>query len=458
MEYAGLIGSVVLLIWLALRGVNIIFAALLCSLLVILSNGLPLAEGLTEYFSFGPLGAFTFAGKFFLLFASGAIFGRVMGESHAAASIALALVRQLGAHRALWITTLACALLTYGGVVVFVVIFAMYPLGLKLLQQADIPKRLFCAALALGAGTFTLTALPGTPSIHNVIASVSLGTDLFAGGWLGIAGGLLMFGGGMWYLERQRLRAAANGEHFVAGPADTISNVEQEGGSYPHWALSCLPLALVLLTIILPRLLVMSVDEASLAADTFFMSLLRFANSQPVVWPSIALLSGSALAVILFPAVRRDALHVLGNGTQDAIVPLINTAAVIGFGGVVTHTAGFAQFTGAMVESSLPPLLSMFFSVSLVSAITGSASGGLQIFMQTMAPAYLEMGIQPGVLHRVATMASGGFDSLPHCGAVVAMLTITGLTHREAYRDVGIITVVIPVLSTLAVMAIAALL
>ena len=456
MEYAGLIGSVVLLIWLALRGVNIIFAALLCSLLVILSNGLPLAEGLTDYFSFGPLGAFTFAGKFFLLFASGAIFGRVMGESHAAASIALALVNKLGAHRALWITTLACALLTYGGVVVFVVIFAMYPLGLKLLQQADIPKRLFCAALALGAGTFTLTALPGTPSIHNVIASVSLGTDLFAGGWLGIAGGLLMFGGGMWYLERQRLRAAANGEHFVAGPADSISNIEQEGGSYPHWALSCLPLALVLLTIILPRLLVMNVDEASLAADTGFMGLLRFANSQPVVWPSIALLSGSALAVLLFNSVRRDALHVLGNGTQDAIVPLINTAAVIGFGGVVTHTAGFAQFTGAMVESSLPPLLSMFFSVSLVSAITGSASGGLQIFMQTMAPAYLEMGIQPGVLHRVATMASGGFDSLPHCGAVVAMLTITGLTHKEAYRDVGIITVVIPVLSTLAVMAIAA--
>jgi len=457
MEYAGLIGSVVLLIWLALRGVDIVFAALLCSLLVIVTNGLPLAAGLTEYFSFGPLGAFTFAGKFFLLFASGAIFGRVMGESHAAAGIAMALVRKLGADRALWITTLACGLLTYGGVVVFVVIFAMYPLGLKLLQQADIPKRLFCAALALGAGTFTLTALPGTPSIHNVIASVSLGTDLFAGGWLGVIGGLLMFSGGIWYLERQRKLARANGEHFVAGPGDHISNIEEEGGSYPHWALSCLPLVLVLGTIIIPRLIKMTLDESSLAAAGSAMELLRFANSQPIVWPSIALLSGSALTLFLFPAVRGNALQVLGKGTNDSIMPLINTAAVIGFGGVVTKTAGFEQFITFMVESSLPPLLSMFTSVSLVSAITGSASGGLQIFMQTMAPAYLEMGIRPEVLHRVATMASGGFDSLPHCGAVVAMLTITGLTHKEAYRDVGVITVVIPVISTLGVMAIVAM-
>ena len=446
----------VLLIWLALRGINIVFAALLCSVVVILTNGLPIARGLTEFFSFGPLGAFTFAGRFFLLFAAGAMFGRVMGESHAAASIALALVNRLGAHRALWITVLACALLTYGGVVVFVVIFAMYPLGLKLLQEADIPKRLFCAALALGAGTFTLTALPGTPSIHNVISAVALDTTLFAGGWYGIAGGALMFAGGMWYLERQRAAAAANGEHFDPAPTDPVSTAKAGDPGYPHWLPAAMPLALVLGTIIVPRLIIMTLDESTLGRSGWFFDLLRFADGQPIVWPSIALLTGTLLAVLMFSPVRSRALEVVGHGTQDAIMPLINTAAVIGFGGVVTRTAGFEQFTQLMLESGLPPLLSMFGSVSLVAAITGSASGGLQIFMQTMAPAYLEMGIEPGTLHRLATMASGGFDSLPHCGAVVAMLTITGLTHREAYRDVGIITVVIPVLATLAVMAVAA--
>jgi H+/gluconate symporter-like permease len=216
---------------------------------------------------------------------------------------------------------------------------------------------------------------------------------------------------------------------------------------YPHWLISCLPLLLVLSTIILPRLMTLVLGPEAIQAEGQLFAVLRFADSQPIVWPSLALMLGSLLAVLIFPEVRENALNVLGSGTQDSIMPLINTAAVIGFGGVVTHTAGFTA----------PPLLSAFASVSLVSAITGSASGGLQIFMQTMAPAYLEMGVDAEVLHRIATMASGGFDSLPHCGAIVAMLTITGLTHKEAYRDIGVITVVIPVLVTLAMIGVVAI-
>lgn len=453
--YLGLLAALSLLIWLALRGINIILAALLSSAVVILTNGLPIAEGLGEYFSFGPLGAFTFAGKFFLLFAAGAIFGRVMGDSHAASSIALALIDRLGARRILWITVLSTALLTYGGVVVFVVIFAMYPLGLKLLQRADVPKRLFCAALALGSGTFTLTALPGTPSIHNVISSVALGTDLFAGGWLGVFGGVIMLGLGMWYLEHQRLLAASRGEGFVAGPRDRQLAEDPGEQSYPGWPAALLPLLLVLGTILVPRLLTALIGEEAASAQGAGYELLRFANAQPILWPSLALFGGTLLAVLMFSHVRRSALHTIGEGTQESIMPLINTAAVIGFGGVVTHTEGFQQFAQMMLQADLPPLISMFTSISMISAITGSASGGLQIFMSTMADGYLAMGIEPATLHRLATMAAGGFDSLPHCGAVVAMLTITGLTHREAYRDVGVVTVLVPVIATLSAMALA---
>ena len=453
----GLVGSVGLLIWLALRGVNIIFAALLCSLVVIITNQLPLAVSLTEHFAFGNLGAFTFAGKFFLLFATGAMFGRVMGDSHAASSIALALVARLGADRTLIITALAGAALTYGGVVVFVVIFAIYPLGLRLLQEADIPKRLFCAALALGAGTFTLTALPGTPSIHNVISASALGTDLFAGAGYGLFGGALMLILGVVYLERQRIAAKENGEHFVAGVNDRLSTAQAGDPGYPHWFAATVPLAVVLFTIVMPRVLVIFMADETLAQSGWLFELIRFANSQPILWPSIALTLGTVMATVMFAEVRNRAMLVMGHGAQDSIMPLINTAVVIGFGGVVTKTAGFQEFTGLVLDSGLPPLVSAFGSVSLVSAITGSASGGLQIFMQTMSPAYLEMGVEPEVLHRIATMAAGGFDSLPHCGAVVAMLTITGLTHKEAYRDVGVITVVIPVIATLATMVLVAI-
>jgi len=449
--YAGLFASVFLLIWLALRGIDIIFAALVSAIVIILTNQLAFAESLLSGFALGKLGAFTFAGKFFLLFAAGAIFGRVMGDSGAAASVALALIRRMGAEKALIVTTLSCALLTYGGVVVFVVIFAMYPLGLQLLKEADIPKRLFCAALALGAGTFTLTALPGTPSIQNVISATALNTSLFAAPWLGMIGGITMFAVGLWYLETQRRLAHDRAEGFEPGPRDQLIDVNAE--PLPHWALALSPLVVVLGTIMLPRLFL----AADVAGTGSAAQLLEFANNQPVVWPSIALLLGSVQAVLLFPRVRYRALLVMGQGTQDAILPLINTSAVIGFAGVVTQTQGFQTFLTLAVDSGLPPLLSVFGSISLISAITGSASGGLQIFMQTLGPQYLEMGLEPEVLHRVATIASGGFDSLPHCGAVVAMLTITQLTHKQAYRDVGVITVVIPVIATLVTIGAASL-
>jgi len=217
--------------------------------------------------------------------------------------------------------------------------------------------------------------------------------------YIGLLGGVIMFAGGMWYLERQRVQAAARGEHFVPSPRDHISLENSEDEDHPRWQLAILPLALVLLTIILPRLITGLLDVATLASADWPFQLLRFAVSQPVVWPSIALVMGTLLAVAMFSVVRSKALLTMGQGVNDAIMPLINTAAVIGFGGVVTHTAGFESFTRLMLESPLPPLASMFASVSLVSAITGSASGGLQIFMQTMAPAYITP-LPAGLLRR----------------------------------------------------------
>lgn len=452
MAYLGLLAGLALLIYLALRGVNILFASLLCGLVVAATNGLTIHEAFSTHYATGPLGTFSFAGRFFLLFIAGAVFGRIMGESKAATSIALALVDRLGAHRALTITVLACAALTYGGVVVFVVIFAMYPLGLSLLKEADIPKRLFCAALALGAGTFTLSALPGTPSIQNVIPSVALGTDLFAAPILGLVGGAIMFVLGMIYLEKQRVLAKEAGEGFEPGPNDKVENIVASD-DMPSWKISLVPLVVVLGTILMPRLLI----TLGLAPETGgFAELIKFANSQPIFWPSVALFIGSVLAYSLFDSLRGRALEVFSEGTNDAVMPLLNTAAVIGFGGIVVQTVGFQDFSSAMLNSGLPPKISAFASISVVSAITGSASGGLQIFMATMAESYVAMGIPVEELHRIVAMASGGFDSLPHCGAVIAMLTITQLTHKQAYKDVAVITVAIPVIATLTVMALSA--
>ena len=453
----GLLAGLVLLIVMALRGVNILIAALVASLVVAVTNGLGLSEALLEHFPFGPLGAFSFAGKFFVLFLTGAIFGKMMAASGAAGSIASAVTRRLGARRTILVSMLVCAMLTYGGVVVFVVIFTMYPLGVALMREANLPKRLFCGAVALGAGTFTMTALPGTPSIHNVIAASALGTDLFAGAFIGIVAAAVMFVLGMMYLEWQWTRARANGEGYSANAQD--ENMEKLAPALAHgpgWKRSMAPLAVVLSTIILPRLLTATglVDETTPGLG----SLVAFANGEPIIWPSFALVLGAASCVVLFASFRAKAMQSLGSGADDAIMPLLNTAAVIGFGGVVTQTAGFGAFAQWVLELPLPPLLSVFASVSVVSAIVGSGSGGLQIFMQTFADRYLAMGVEPETLHRIATLGSGGIDSLPHCGAVIAMLTIMGLKHREAYRDIFVVTVAVPVIATLTAIGLVAML
>ena len=446
--YIGLFAGLALLIWFALRGVNIFLASIICALIVAIPNGLLLQDTLLEYYPFGALGAYTFAGKFFLLFLCGAIFGKAMATSQAAKSIAVAITRGLGTKHTLLVGMVVCALLTYGGVVVFVVVFTMYPLGITLMREANLPKRIWAAATSVGAGTFTMTALPGSPSIHNVISASALGTDLFAGGWIGLFAAAIMAALGMWYVEREWRLARISGEGYVENEQDRrMEQLIGDPNEAPPWGMAIVPLLLVLAVIMLPRLLLGLADWS--ASDGVFAQVLLFSAAQPIIWPSIALIVGSLACAALFSSARRQIGQVFGQGAEDSIMPLLNTAAVIGFGGVVTQTAGFGEFAQWILGVDMPPLLSVFTSVSTLSAIVGSSSGGLQIFMQTLAPSYLEMGIQPEILHRIATIAAGGLDSLPHCGAVIATFMIMGLTHREAYKDMFVVTVAVPVVACL---------
>lgn len=444
----GLIAGLALLIWLALRGVNILLAVLLSILVIGLSNSIPIADIFLKHFPFGASGAFSFAGNFLLLFICGGIFGRVMAASNAAQGVAVAITHKLGQQRALWIAMLVCALLTYGGVVVFVVMFTMYPIGVSLMQSANIPRRLYAAAIALGAGTFTMTALPGTPSIHNVIAARNLGTDLFAGGWLGVMAGVVMAVLGMWYLQRQWRRAIASGENYQANEKDKQMKAlaPTSDQNLPGLIKSLLPIVTVLATIVAPR---------ALQAFEVQSQWQQFALSQPVLWASFSLLVGSLLCFVMFMPVRKHFVTVAGQGVDDAMLPLINTAAVIGFGGVVIQTAGFHEFAAWLLGLDMPALLSVFISANLISGITASASGGLQIFMSSLAPAYIETGISPELLHRIANLAAGGLDSLPHSGAVIALLTLMGLTHKDAYKDIFVVTVIIPLIAALLAVLIA---
>ena len=438
MEVLGLVLALVTLIVMALRGVNIIIAALTSTLIVLVTNNIDIATGLNEQFISGKLGAFTFMGRFFLLFVAGAIFGALMGHSGAANSIAHNLAEKLGAHRALWIISLACALLTYGGVSAFVVLFSVKDLGMQLIRRAGIPLHLMIGAVALGIGTFTLTALPGTPSLNNILAAAALGTDLYAAPLLGLAGGALMLFLGMAYLERQRKALVANEPEFQ----DEV----QHDDSLPHWLPSLLPIVVVLLLIALPAVLARVVMPDS---DTWLGQLVGYASAQPVFWPVISLAVGCASIILLLPAARRSTVKVLGEGATAAVMPVLNTAMVIGFASVVSNTESFQWFVSTMTNLEMSPYVSLLASVNVISGITGSSSGGLQIFLATMGQSYIDLGIPPEILHRLAAMASGGLDSLPHNGAVIAILSVLGSTHRESYKQIAMVSVVIPLFVTL---------
>ena len=205
MGLLGIVLSLGLLMYLAYRGINVLILAPLLALLAVLMSGdLPVLATYTQVFM-KSLGGYVII--YFPLFLLGAIFGKVMADSGAARSIAEWIVERLGAGRAILAVVLSCGVLTYGGVSLFVVAFAVYPIGNALFRRADIPKRLLPAAIALGSFTFTMTAFPGTPAIQNAIPMPYFGTTPFAAPGLGIIAALLMLGGGMGWLNRRVRRA-----------------------------------------------------------------------------------------------------------------------------------------------------------------------------------------------------------------------------------------------------------
>ena len=190
----GVIISLILLIMLAYKGWSVILIApilaLIASVFVIFEGGdFHMMAIYTETYM-PNLASYVKAN--FPIFLLGAVFGKVMDLSGCAKSIAETIVAKAGRGKELWAVVLSCAIITYGGVSLFVAAFAIYPIGAALFRETDIPKRLLPPAIALGAFTFTMTAIPGTPQIQNTIPMAYFGTDTFAAPVLGIVAALIM--------------------------------------------------------------------------------------------------------------------------------------------------------------------------------------------------------------------------------------------------------------------------
>lgn len=387
-----------------------------------------------------------FVKNYFPVFLLGAIFGKLIEMSGFARAIVKAAIDFLGHERAILSIVLVAAVLTYGGVSLFVVVFAVYPFAAEMFRASDIPKRFIPAAIALGAFTFTMDALPGTPQIQNIIPTTFFKTDAWAAPFLGTAGGVFVLLTGLFYLDWRRRGAQAAGEGYGVGHSNEPAAIVDDGVAIsPLLALA--PLVIVgvanmVLTHAIPAFYgptaeaVLTPGGKAITADV---------SSITAIWAvEGALLLG--IASVLLLAWRRVAAP-FAEGTKTAVggalLASLNTASEYGFGAVIAALPGFAVIAEAL--KSIPnPLVNEAVTVTALAGITGSASGGLSIALAAMADQFTAAaeasGIPLEVMHRVASMASGGMDTLPHNGAVITVLAVTGLTHREAYKDIFAIT------------------
>jgi H+/gluconate symporter-like permease len=463
----GILLALVLLMVLAYRGISVLILAPLMALLAALfSADAPLLASYTQVFM-PALGGFVIA--FFPLFLLGAVFGKLMEASGAARVIAQAITRALGAQRAILAIVLACAVFTYGCVSLFVVAFAVYPIAAALFRRADVPQRLIPGTIALGAFTFTMTALPGTPAIQNAIPMPYFGTTPFAAPGLGLIGGAVMLVLGTLWLVRRAASAKARGEGFgeaaaPAAPSDpanaTLTDAvaatpppDEPSGS--TFARAIAPVVLVIaLNYLLATWLLPALDTAYLAEPRYGST--RIENLRGI-WAVTTALAAAIVLLVLLQRARLPALgQTLESGATSSVLPLLNTASQVGFGAVIASLAGFALIRDAVLGIAPGnPLVSMSIAVNILAGITGSASGGMSIALQTLGETWLAMGqaagIAPELLHRVVAIATGGLDALPHNGAVITLLGICGLSHRQAYADIFVVAVAIPVLSLVVV-------
>ncbi|WP_337058662.1 GntP family permease [Pseudomonas sp. USHLN015] len=453
----GILLSLALLMFLAYRGYNVLILAPLMALLAVLFAGdaALMLPTYTQVFM-KSLGGYLI--QFFPLFLLGAIFGKLMDDSGSARAIAQGIVTRLGRERAILAIVLACGLLTYGGVSLFVVAFAVYPIGTALFREAGIPKRLLPGAIALGAFTFTMTALPGTPAIQNAIPSPFFGTDAFAAPILGLIGGLIMLGLGSWWLAAQARTLMAAGEGYGS---HKDAPTEQGGLPVTGFWLALLPILLVIaLNFLMAKQVLPNLDTSYLAKPEF--GGLQDAKSVIGIW-SIIVALGAAVLLLIGLHWRRwaDLKQSLNDGTFGSMLPILNTASEVGYGTVIASLAGFVVIRDLVLSVPGNPLVSEAVAVNILAGITGSASGGMSIALKTLGAQYLEManaaGISPELLHRVAAMASGCMDTLPHNGAVISLLAICKLTHRDSYKFIFMNTVIFPLAALVVVITLGSL-
>jgi H+/gluconate symporter-like permease len=471
----GILLALGLLIWLAYRGWSVLLLAPAMALVAAAVSREPLLAHWTQTFMGS---AAHFLAQFFPLFLLGALFGKLMDDSGSVEAIARFMTERLGPRRAVLAVVLAGAVVTYGGVSLFVALFVLAPMAQALFRTADIPRRLMPAAIALGTMSFTMSALPGTPAIQNAIPMPFFGTTPFAAPGLGLLASAIMLGFGLWWLGHAEAAARRSGEGFGGGDVAAAAAVADEtirerattarefdpaetsrghhSDSLPPIGVAVLPLFVVVGVNLIMSLFVLPRRDFSFLAEARWGS--TTLSAVIGVW-SVALALAAAVLVLVVMNWRRlsKLRESMDAGANASVLPVLTVASLVGFGAVVAALPAFAVVRDWVLSIGGGPLVSLAVAINVLAALTGSASGGMTIALDALGETYMriavEQGIDLGLMHRVAVIGSGTLDTLPHNGAVVTLLAVCGATHRESYVHIVMAGIVGPVIALAAVIA-----
>ena len=427
----GIVLGLILLIYLAYKGHSIIWVSPVCAALVAVLGGMDILQAyLEEYIG----GTAAYVVSWFPAFFLGAVYGKLMDLTGSARSLANKLISLIGSRYAILAVVLPCLLMTYGGISLFVVVFVVYPMGYAIYREADLPRTLLPGAIAFGAFGITMTCIPGTPQIQNIIPTSYYGTTATAAPVMGLIAAVLIAVPGYIYLEWRAKKARKNGLHFVEDPKHKESPAATREQPKWHWLCGLVPLLVVVLMLnVLPGLL----KQYGLA---------DWSSSQAIV---VALLGGILVACLMNVHQLKVLLPAINEGANGSLPAIMNTACAVGFGSVVKIVPGFVLLKNAMLNMPGSILFSEAVAVNVLAGATGSASGGMSIALEALGPQYLEkamqMGVNPEYLHRIASIASGGLDTLPHNGAVLTLLAVSNCKHKESYLDICVTSCIIPV-------------
>lgn len=420
MDIFGTIGvfvGIAIIILLSAKGIHITIAAPVATLVILVMNGMDIMQGMLggEANNFmGSLGNYVM--NYFAIFLLGSILAKLMEKSGATVSIADTILNKIGSENPYLVMVaifIISVILTYGGISLFVSMFAVIPLARPLFKKLDISWHLIQLPVWLGIATISMTMLPGTPAIQNVIPMQYLGTTLTAAAIPSILAsiGAVIFG--LTYMKITLNRSIAKGDTYATYITEEPEEIENQ--KLPAFGASIIPLLVVVF---------MAISGSIFGNEYIQQNIIYF-----------ALLVGIFLSIALFYNFIPEMSKVLSEGGSGAIGPIFATSLAVAFGAVVMGAPGFQAISDAILKMPGGPLISLTVLTALMSGITGSSSGALGIVMPTYAEHYLAAGLAPELIHRVAAIGSNILTVPPHGGAMITFLSIAGLNHKNGFKE-----------------------